>query len=261
MYDTRLGRWISEDPLGLGPDENPSRFVRNQPVLLTDPSGLIPPGSENWGNEGIYSSLNHTLHRMTFKVKTNGLCDDEKDVNQRANEIADDIYDKLKGFSLFNDGHNTIAKVDLRTENGDTFADFTAFGLLGLGNRLIGQYTVPVKLTNDDTSREITGRTLGNHMLVGVRKWRVRVEEDIVTVETESWDRPATSLNTVGMTLLGASSQLGIWSQYFANIKEYVRDNYWTETTFDPLNSIMNGFHECRKGENPWKREFRPVDK
>src|SRR5439155_8379942 len=42
------GRWISQDPLGLGPDTNPYRYVGNGPVNRTDPTGLfenIPAGT------------------------------------------------------------------------------------------------------------------------------------------------------------------------------------------------------------------------
>src|SRR5262249_51942642 len=34
-----VGRWTTEDPLGLGPDSNPYRYVANQPTNATDPSG------------------------------------------------------------------------------------------------------------------------------------------------------------------------------------------------------------------------------
>ena len=42
-YEAATGVWISKDPIGLGPDSNPYRYVRNQPTTLTDPSGLEPP--------------------------------------------------------------------------------------------------------------------------------------------------------------------------------------------------------------------------
>jgi RHS repeat-associated protein len=43
-YDPVLGKFISPDPIGLGPDYNARRYVENQPTMLTDPSGLAP----NW---------------------------------------------------------------------------------------------------------------------------------------------------------------------------------------------------------------------
>jgi len=42
-YSPTLQRWTSVDPLGLIPDVNDYRFVGNQPVDETDPSGLQPP--------------------------------------------------------------------------------------------------------------------------------------------------------------------------------------------------------------------------
>ncbi len=42
-YDSEIGRWMSHDPSGLEPDANPYRYVSNQPMTLTDPSGLEPP--------------------------------------------------------------------------------------------------------------------------------------------------------------------------------------------------------------------------
>jgi RHS repeat-associated protein len=39
-YDPMVARWVSQDPLGLGPDSNPYRYVHNGPTNSPDPSGL-----------------------------------------------------------------------------------------------------------------------------------------------------------------------------------------------------------------------------
>ena len=39
-YDSLTGRFLSEDPTGLGPDVNPYRYCGNNPVARTDPTGL-----------------------------------------------------------------------------------------------------------------------------------------------------------------------------------------------------------------------------
>jgi hypothetical protein len=46
-YDPTIGRFISEDPIAFeGGDTNLYRYVENQPVRYTDPSGLeIPPSA------------------------------------------------------------------------------------------------------------------------------------------------------------------------------------------------------------------------
>jgi RHS repeat-associated protein len=44
-YDARVGRWLSEDPIGFNAgDANLYRYVGNGPVNGVDPSGLVPPG-------------------------------------------------------------------------------------------------------------------------------------------------------------------------------------------------------------------------
>lgn len=43
MYDTRIGRWLEEDPTGFeAGDSNLDRYVRNNPTNKVDPSGLDP---------------------------------------------------------------------------------------------------------------------------------------------------------------------------------------------------------------------------
>jgi RHS repeat-associated protein len=45
-YDPRVGRWTSQDPLGLVPDANPYRYVGSNPLGATDPLGMADKG---WG--------------------------------------------------------------------------------------------------------------------------------------------------------------------------------------------------------------------
>ena len=41
-YDSKLGRFVSEDPAGLRSGLNRYAYVANRPINLTDPSGLDP---------------------------------------------------------------------------------------------------------------------------------------------------------------------------------------------------------------------------
>jgi len=53
-YDPRIGRFISEDPLGFGAgDANVSRYVGNNPTVGTDPSGFVVvlPWAPGWPNQ------------------------------------------------------------------------------------------------------------------------------------------------------------------------------------------------------------------
>ena len=49
--DTQKGRWLSQDPIGfVGKDYNLYRYVTNNPVTFTDPSGMeiSPPNGGKW---------------------------------------------------------------------------------------------------------------------------------------------------------------------------------------------------------------------
>jgi RHS repeat-associated protein len=50
FYNSPTGRFISEDPIGLGGgDVNLYRYVSNAPTLLTDPLGLVPSNKIKFG--------------------------------------------------------------------------------------------------------------------------------------------------------------------------------------------------------------------
>jgi RHS repeat-associated protein len=72
-YDSRVGRWLSEDPSQFsGGDANLYRYVRNNPVLLVDPSGLI--GIFGFGADQTYgqpgSSVIQRLYDSYYGLKT-----------------------------------------------------------------------------------------------------------------------------------------------------------------------------------------------
>jgi RHS repeat-associated protein len=50
-YDASMGRFISEDPIGLAGGINNYAYAANDPVNLSDPSGLGPCDLE-WGGWG-----------------------------------------------------------------------------------------------------------------------------------------------------------------------------------------------------------------
>jgi RHS repeat-associated protein len=57
-YDHRIGKWLSEDPLGFaGGDANLSRYVGNTSSMLTDPLGLAAFGSDGSANVTSESAL------------------------------------------------------------------------------------------------------------------------------------------------------------------------------------------------------------
>ena len=77
MFDPSLGRWITPDPIGFdGEDNNFYRFVGNNPVNRTDPTGLGPTD----GAKGAIGAMADKLHwpadkKARIKVDLNKLID------------------------------------------------------------------------------------------------------------------------------------------------------------------------------------------
>jgi uncharacterized protein RhaS with RHS repeats len=87
MYDPRVGRWLSEDPLGFAAGEtNVYRYVGNQPTDLIDPSGLIKKSSDSLTVRLVQELLNGI----------NGLITVEQDLKDRSATIKKAIDDYLK---------------------------------------------------------------------------------------------------------------------------------------------------------------------
>ena len=113
-------------------------------------------------------------------------------------------------------------------------AYFESLGFFGVLSDIINPKKVPVRLSYQESSFQVSGTTLGNHMLAGERRWGVKLTKakegewltdglvqakTVITVWTESYDRPNGALNRGGMTMLGADSQLEVWEGYMRNME------------------------------------------
>ena len=72
-YDPAIGRFLAEDPLGLGAGEfNIYRYVANNPILLSDPSGLdlvlLGTGASINLGLGFETSFGFTFDTETFEI-------------------------------------------------------------------------------------------------------------------------------------------------------------------------------------------------
>jgi len=90
-YDARVGRWLSEDPLGFAAgDANLYRYVGNEPTTLTDPTGLLAedpgPGGSPWNDQQGKSS--DKGDKFTFG--------DARDIAVRFSPELEEFLNKLK---------------------------------------------------------------------------------------------------------------------------------------------------------------------
>jgi RHS repeat-associated protein len=74
-YDSSSGRFLSEDPLRLRAGINHYRYVRNNPVDLTDPTGLYQLKGFTPGDA---ANMTLTINQLTDKLKSSPCCIDPK---------------------------------------------------------------------------------------------------------------------------------------------------------------------------------------
>jgi len=61
-YDPKVGRFYSEDPIGLRGDSNMFAYTANDPIRFTDPSGTQMRSDRNWNEGEINPLTGETMH-------------------------------------------------------------------------------------------------------------------------------------------------------------------------------------------------------
>ena len=72
MYSPTLGRFLQTDPVGYQDDLNLYAYVKNNPVNLTDPSGMVASQSGNFANTSSTASANVAAQSSTGGAKLDG---------------------------------------------------------------------------------------------------------------------------------------------------------------------------------------------
>ena len=106
----------------------------------------------------------------------------------------------------------------------ETRIEHTHWALANTIQRLVNANPVAVELHYYNRFRMIEAVTLGNHMLVGIRRWQViPVGSRGIQVTSESWTRCNGKLNQLAMQGLGPLAMERIWSKYLINISQAVK--------------------------------------
>jgi hypothetical protein len=256
--------WLSRDPIEEVGGKNVYGFVGNSSPNFVDnigldgtigtwtppssengvpssatpaPTGYIPPMPYNLQPNHGYSSWkwNYTRHTMHFKMASK--C-------KKCSEIADKIYNSLKSFSDWSPNPYADATPVTLSPSGDPGISFYTPGMTGYMMSLANLDTdsngtdenpVLVSLSFNNDKRQVAARTLGHHMLVGVRKWSISYTEKnnicSFILQTFAVDQARNVRNYVGAALplpgigSGRYIQKQIWVDYLNNIEKPYRDS------------------------------------
>ena len=144
-------------------------------------------------------------------------------------DAMDRIYADLKQFNHFSSPEANIASVQ---RSGNT-AHFAVNGAApALASWVIGN-SIDVTLWDRDAQKQVVAVTIGDHPLVGVRKWwpekageLLSSSGGIVDIITEAYERKSGLFNRFGYWLAGPYGQNDMWLTYLQNIATYWKGNY-----------------------------------
>src|SRR5262249_13654297 len=104
---------------------------------------------------------------------------------------------------------------------------------------------------------QVTAVTLGNHMVVGVRKWRVkRTGRGSIMVNTEAWEQRNNVFTNAGFKIIGRDKMAEVWTNYLVNIGKAITAEYKGRYSLSPV-----FWKEQEKGENPFKKDVEDLYK
>ena len=157
--------------------------------------------------------------------------------NLAPNVDIDAIYSWLEDFRLFDKGNIATVKVynpsplDLPLPDGESYAVFTVntldisneqdpyWEMLNTIQRMVNGRDMVIKLHSDPAHHQLAAVTLENHMLVGVRVWRVyESHKKWVCIETESHEQRNGFINNLAAQIAARSAMEEVWHRYLTNI-------------------------------------------
>ena len=211
-YDARVGRWISEDPIGfLGGDTNLSRSVNNNPPNFTDPLGLmgiVPPweivrqffelqreASTVWENtddmpapKRVYVTGGTTVATLVGVRGVSDACSRHDAVDAHEQSISERAFDGVTGtVGLVSTGFSIsgMAMAGLRVPVAPKGGAFDLSQSVGAARAS----------EMDDTSRGSTNQAVGNY-------WIKEVDPNAGKL-AQWWGRGSLDAQASGLSRLG----------------------------------------------------------
>jgi len=255
-YNPQTGKWLSRDPLEEESGVNLYRFNDNDPISYVDPLGLQirsdsrdpqqrrPPvfdrNSPNW--DLANGALHYTYHNIFIE-----LCCARTRKPSRA-EVTRMMYKDLAQFSHFDYPKENIGQALVSGNK----VHYTISGTVLPALSYIVGNTIDVELVLHPQKNEVQAVTLGDHPLVGSRKWRVENPRGYVfKVITEAYEQASGLSNWVAHPL-AAYQQDDMWTTYLENIGSHWQLLY-PGTTVSKVNRL---FEDVTLPKNPYRAEL-----
>ena len=156
---------------------------------------------------------------------------------ENADVDIDTIYSWMENFRLFNEGNIATVEVykpgpfEFPLPQGESYAVFTVntldlsggedpyWEMLNSLQLLINDRDIAVKLYSNPEQHQLAAVTLENHMLVGVRVWRVyESTTGWICIETETKEQRNGYLNNLAAQMAARSAMEEVWHRYLDNL-------------------------------------------
>jgi len=93
FYDPKLGRFISEDPIGFGGGINTYAYVGNRPTMFADPTGLFP----SWWKFNYHAEIvRHGLQGLASPAQIEAIADENTKYDERTQDTIYAPYHSMR---------------------------------------------------------------------------------------------------------------------------------------------------------------------
>jgi len=251
-----LGRPIVLGPLPI--IANDPRFRPAPPARPVSTFQALTTMPQNW--DSATGELMYSYQAIDVRPGANG-------------RTANQMFAELATFQHFNPGNHRDGADDHRAsrhrrpEREPPFVMFRAdpsvsvVGGLNFAQQFLNSEWVPVEIITDEQNKTITAVTMGDHMIVGVRRWTMKPNADgSYRIETEAWEQRNGMVNNVAMNtgvplVLSGKEVMGmVWDRYLNNLGTRATQNGGTYQ-YAPGTNGESGLwrHRPRGSQNPFR--------